>query len=295
MGTAEAHVNDEGQSRTKGILPWSENLVGDPNTRNLHGGVITSLLDHYCGHAAGLCSQGMVATLDLRIDYMRPALPECDIIGEGQSLRTTRSAVFTQGLAYQKNPSEPIATARGVFFRTGQPQEPDPSGKTPLSRSPSDHEEVFRDLPSRPPSAPDYQDEGEANETLDSIPFARLLGIRALAIGGQLTTVLPYNPWVIGNPLLPAVHGGAVGSLLETASLLHLKHIANISGNIRPVSITMDYLRSGKPQDIFAQVHIQRLGRRVCNLRAEAWQEDVNRPIAAFRANLLLPTARPKR
>jgi len=100
-----------------GIQPWKDRLVGDPDTGVIHGGVLTGFLDNLCGPAAmsALSTPHYVATLDLRIDYMRPADPRRDIIGEAECYHLTRNVAFTRAWAYHESRDKVIATAAGAF------------------------------------------------------------------------------------------------------------------------------------------------------------------------------------
>lgn len=105
------------RGRVVGRLPWAEHLVGDPDTGVIHGGVITSLLDNLCGTAvvAKLDTFMSTATLDLRIDYMRPADKGREIIGEAECYHVTRTVAFTHAWAYHESREKVIATASGAF------------------------------------------------------------------------------------------------------------------------------------------------------------------------------------
>ncbi|MEO0981925.1 MAG: PaaI family thioesterase [Pseudomonadota bacterium] len=105
------------RARAWASLPWDEKLIGDPDTGVLHGGVITSLLDNLCGVAiaAGLKEFRSMATLDLRIDYMRPAEKGRDVIGEAECYQYTRNVAFTRAWAYHETRDRVIATAAGAF------------------------------------------------------------------------------------------------------------------------------------------------------------------------------------
>ena len=100
---------------------------------------------------------------------------------------------------------------------------------------------------------------------------------------------MPFVEHLIGNPILPALHGGVIGSLLETAAMVTVIWETGISALPKPVDITIDYLRSGKPVTSFARARIARQGRRVVNVHSEMWQDDESRPIAGLRGHLLLP------
>ena len=136
-----------------------------------------------------------------------------------------------------------------------------------------------------------------------SIPYIRFLGLIFERRGDEITALMPYKPDLIGNPLVPALHGGATGAFLEITGVtqlvsdMALEHSAAAGGTLpedyvpvmpKPVGITFDYLRSGKPMDTYARAIVQRRGRRVANVRIEAWQEERTKLIAAAHGNFLL-------
>ncbi len=119
----EADVAPQADGSITIRTPWAEHLVGDPDTGVVHGGVITAMLDNACGravHAAqelsGNDSEGAIATLDLRIDYMSGAEPHLDIFANARCYRMTRNIAFVSGTAYTDSPQDPIATCVGAFM-----------------------------------------------------------------------------------------------------------------------------------------------------------------------------------
>lgn len=126
---------------------------------------------------------------------------------------------------------------------------------------------------------------------IEAIPYARFLGITVDQKGDEITTVLKFDQKLIGNPLLPALHGGVIGAFLEMTAIIQ---VAFETGNARlpkPIGLTIDYLRSGKPLDTYGRAHITKQGRRVVTVHAEIWQEDRSRPIAAAHGHFLLKTS----
>ena len=123
---------------------------------------------------------------------------------------------------------------------------------------------------------------------LESIPYVRFLGVRAEPRGDEITTILPFDRHLVGNPLLPALHGGVIGAFLEITAVIQL--IWQIRSDYLPktVDIGIDYLRSGRPLDTYGRAVVTKHGRRVANVRVEAWQEDRQRPIAAAHGHFLL-------
>ncbi|MCK5880575.1 MAG: PaaI family thioesterase [Sinobacterium sp.] len=101
-------------------LPYSEALIGNPETKVIHGGALTTLMDTACGFAAvlGLDEPMIAPTLDLRIDYMRSATPGKTVLGEAVAIRVTSSVVFARGTAYHEDaPDDPIAHCTASFMR----------------------------------------------------------------------------------------------------------------------------------------------------------------------------------
>ncbi|HEU5055228.1 MAG TPA: PaaI family thioesterase [Kofleriaceae bacterium] len=109
---------EDGEARMR--LPYSLDLVGNPETGVLHGGPITSLIDACCGASVfmKLPSPVPIATLDLRIDYLRPATAGQDVLAHATCFRLTRNVAFVRGLAYHAETGEedPIAAAAGAFM-----------------------------------------------------------------------------------------------------------------------------------------------------------------------------------
>jgi uncharacterized protein (TIGR00369 family) len=107
-------------ARGRGVLrlPWKRELVGNPETGVIHGGAITTMLDACCGMAVAtmLKTPQPFATLDLRIDYVRPATKGEAVIAEAECYRITSNVAFTRAFAHHGDPSDPIAAASGTFM-----------------------------------------------------------------------------------------------------------------------------------------------------------------------------------
>ena len=98
-------------------VPYREDLVGDPDTGVIAGGVVTTLLDHACGQSvfAALGVPTSIATLDLRIDYMRGAEPGLAVFAHAHCYKLTKRIGFVRAEAYEKDRSDPVAAAQGAF------------------------------------------------------------------------------------------------------------------------------------------------------------------------------------
>jgi uncharacterized protein (TIGR00369 family) len=98
--------------------PYREDLIGDPETGVMHGGVVTALLDHASGTAgfAGLGGTQALATLDLRLDYMRPATPGQDVIAEARTVKVSGLIAFVEAVAHDGDRDDPVATAHAAFM-----------------------------------------------------------------------------------------------------------------------------------------------------------------------------------
>ena len=99
-------------------VPWREDLVGDPDTGVLAGGLVTALLDHVGGLAVWIALDRFepIATLDLRVDYMRAAEPGRDLIAEARCYRLTHSIAFVRAWAFEDGPDDPVAAAQAAYM-----------------------------------------------------------------------------------------------------------------------------------------------------------------------------------
>jgi uncharacterized protein (TIGR00369 family) len=252
-------------------LPYRPVFVGDTATGVLHGGVVTAMLDESCGMAVQLALDGTraIATLDLRIDYQKPATPGLSIKAHSLCYRVTRSIAFVRSTAYQESEDDPVATATACFM-VG-----------------ANRTNMLADRPMQAGTPPTLEAPEDSTSPFVNSPFARCLGIR---IGENDTLVMPFSPKIIGNPVLPAIHGGMTGAFLETTAIVGVTRELGVHAAPKPIGLTINYLRSGRALDSFARVSIVKQGRRVVAFEAQAWQDDPTRPIASAFGHFMLRT-----
>lgn len=128
----------------------------------------------------------------------------------------------------------------------------------------------------------------KAADAIRGIPYARLLGVRLEETDSGLVCVMPFRSELVGNVVLPAVHGGVVGAFLELTALLQLVELSEGERVARPINFGIDYLRSAGPRDTRGRAEIVKHGRRIANVRVLAWQDDPDKPVAAGIGNFLL-------
>lgn len=128
----------------------------------------------------------------------------------------------------------------------------------------------------------------EINRQLAKVPYAKALGVQARVVDEELELVLPFTQDNIGNPMLPALHGGVIGGFMETAAIAQLSVSTGILVPAKPIGINVDYLRRGKPVDTYAKAVITKHGSRVANVRVTAWQEDPEKPIATLHGHFMM-------
>lgn len=135
-----------------------------------------------------------------------------------------------------------------------------------------------------------------------AVPFIEFLGVRFDRRGDELTAVLPFREELIGNPRLPALHGGATAALLEVTAIVELAWTAMWEGMEaghalpegplrlpKTIDLTVDYLRSGLPRDAYARARVNRSGRRYASVHVEAWQDNRARLFAQGTGHFLMP------
>ena len=123
---------------------------------------------------------------------------------------------------------------------------------------------------------------------VELIPYARFLGIQVDQKGNEITTIMPFKQELVGNVNLPALHGGGIGAFLEMTAVIQLLFDTSCERLPKTIDVSIDYLRSGRPQSTFGRAIVTRHGRRVANVRSEIWQEERSKPIGLSHGHYLL-------
>ena len=123
---------------------------------------------------------------------------------------------------------------------------------------------------------------------LAMIPYAQFLGLSVEVSDDGIVGKLRYDDALVGNPALPALHGGTIGALLESTAIFELLWREELTVLPKTINLTIDYLRSAGPADVYARGVITRRGRRVANVRVDAWQEDPERPVSLAYCHFLV-------
>lgn len=137
-------------------------------------------------------------------------------------------------------------------------------------------------------------------QLVGGIPYIQFLGVEFDRRGDELTAILPYHHDLIGNPMLPALHGGVTAAFLEISAVIELTWStlwAGIEDGTAPakpampktIDFTVDYLRSGLPRDAYARARVNRSGRRYASVHVEAWQDNRDKLFAQATGHFLMP------
>ena len=283
-------------------MPARDAWTGDSITQQLHPGCATVLADTACGLAVGAALDTLMpfATLDLRMDYLRPARAGIGLSCQAHCHRVSRNVAFVRGEIYQPGTNEPVAMVSATFMLgTANQRRTEPKAgaadTTPVARQPSASAlaaattaAAIADACAAPglvrtPASP-----------VGRSPYADFLALQRCAppedpAAGVFR--MPFKPELIGNPVLPALHGGVVAGFAETAALLHVIYTSDLGPEDAPrgVDFSLDYLRPARPVDTWARCTTVRQGARVALVHVQVWQDDPSRPIVTARSHCLLP------
>lgn len=127
----------------------------------------------------------------------------------------------------------------------------------------------------------------DVDSIVNGMPYARFLGIETSQEPTGLVTRMAFRQPLVGNPRLPAIHGGVVGAFLEMAAIIEVIHETHGERIPRPINFNVNYLRSAGPADCTARAEVVKLGKRVTHVRVVGWQDDPSKPFASGYGNFL--------
>ena len=281
-------------------MPARDAWTGDSITQQLHPGCATVLADTACGLAVGAALDTLMpfATLDLRMDYLRPARAGLGLSCQAHCHRVSRNVAFVRGEIYQPGTDEPVAMVSATFMlgtanqrrtesknaaTTVAPSQPSASALAAATTAAAIADACTAPGLVRAPASPAGRS-----------PYADFLALERCAppedpAAGVFR--MPFKPELIGNPVLPALHGGVVAGFAETAALLHVIYTSDLGPDDAPrgVDFSLDYLRPARPVDTWARCTTVRQGARVALVHVQVWQDDPSRPIVTARSHCLLP------
>jgi acyl-coenzyme A thioesterase PaaI-like protein len=125
-------------------------------------------------------------------------------------------------------------------------------------------------------------------DLLTCLPYAAFLGLTGEETDRGVRVTMPFTDGLIGNPMLPALHGGSTAALLEMTAIVQVASTFPRLRLPKPINVTVCYLRTGRPKDTHALARIRRAGRRIAHVTVDAWQGDSADPIATLTAHFLL-------
>ena len=291
------------------LLPARSTWTGDAERQLIHPGCLSVLADTACGVAVG-CAMEQIepyATLDLRMDYLRPPVAETDLICRAECHRLSRSVAFVRGELTQPGQTEPVATVYATFMRaTAATRRKDVPAEAAGTAAGAPAAAAPRPTPAQAASSLIAPASIEPSQVFTSVaadvpealavpvgrsPYVDFLNVhQQQQVDAGPVFRMPFKPELIGNPVLPALHGGILAGFGETAMILHLLATnPGLTGIPRSVDFAIAYMRSAKPIDTFAQSTTVRQGNRVALVMVSLWQDDPRRPVVQARGHFLMP------
>lgn len=125
---------------------------------------------------------------------------------------------------------------------------------------------------------------------MERVPYIRFLGMTAEVTGDEMTAILPFSDHLIGNTMLPALHGGVVGAFMEMTALAQLG-LLNDGKWPKTIDVTIDYFRPSRQLTTYARADVKKAGRRIASVHVEAWQNERASPVAVLRGHFMMSGA----
>lgn len=229
----------------------------------VHEGALVALMDAACGSLpmTVLEDRRRTATLDLRLDFLRPASAGAAILCDAELVAMSSDIAVLRGVAHDGDPRNPVAIGLGSFAIFRRAAQPDPEYL-----------------------ATEAHGRAIAATVLDSY-----LESMAVSVSGERSAQqmrLPYGPHLVGNPQTQALHGGALGALLYLAAQAEIERTG--VPHARLFSLSVEYLSTAPGRDAYASATVISRSRRFANLRASVFQDSPAQPCTVATAQFLL-------
>ncbi|WP_191965235.1 PaaI family thioesterase [Marinobacter halotolerans] len=255
-------------------MPFADYLTDSRASEILHEGGIISLIDASAGSVLLTQRKELrrTATLDLRIDFLRRCRPGEGVSCQAKSLKVSRNVGVTHAKVHDSDEDSPIAVATGTFAIFQGEAEPHRFGEGDTR---------FRN---------DAKSASRIDNSISDNPYEQMMGIRPDDDSERSDGCMTFREHLIGNPYVPAIHGGAVASLLHATAKLVLMRETSATMPPKMLSCSLEYLGSPLTRNTFASASISSISRRFANVRVIAFQESPDHPIAAATIQFLLVT-----
>ncbi|UOO82602.1 hotdog fold thioesterase [Uruburuella testudinis] len=265
-------------------------LIGRSDNATIHGGAVCALIDvaSACAVAAHLSDYEILATLDMRIDYMHPALTDRPVYARATCHRLAGQVAFVRTRCYQDDSRDPIALGTATFMRTPLGSREQQQLAEHLNRHNAGS--VPLPAPASHAGADFTNDTAHSAAVAALMPYAAFIGLQSgHDHAGRRCYALPYKPELIGNIFLPALHGGLIGGFMESCAALYLHEQAGLDELPKMIDFSLDYLRSARAETAYARCILTRQGSRITNIAVEAWQSNEHKPFAVARCHFQMP------
>lgn len=228
----------------------------------IHEGAITALVDAACGSVALTQLQDVrrTATLDLRVDFLRPARAGLAVRCDAVPVQISEDLTLLRAIVHDGSEQDLVAVALGTFAIFRRPSVPDPA---PII------DDVHRDA-------------------MLTGSYEQAMGVRDASDAQALRLCLPFAPHLVGNPQTRALHGGAIGALMQLAARAQLRRLEDPPNHARLFNLSVEYLAGTQGRETFATATLVSRSRRFANLRVCVYQDRPDHPNAVGTAQFLL-------
>lgn len=253
-------------------MPFADYLVGKGEFHTLNEGGITSLVDAVAGSVILTQREELrrTATLDLRIDFLRSPRPGEGVSCKASSLRITQNIGVAHAQVHDSDEDSPIAVATGTFAIFQGVAEPHKFGGRAAR---------FRNA---------ANSASRIDNSVSENPYEQMMGIRPDNDSERADGHMIFREHLTGNPYVPAIHGGAVASLLQATAKMVLTRDTSATIHPQMLSCSLEYLGSPLTKNTFARATVSSISRRFANVRVIAFQESPDQPVAAATIQFVL-------